>query len=226
MSFKLIEKPEENIYAELLKMPYYRNYAAASGKVHNISKHEDAVNIIFVNGGLKEWIPNKKLKKNTVEEMIITRQNIIDMPSYSFISQPCGTHGNPDFLVCFNSKIFGFECKSTTGCNYCPMYNSGGIKPNIIYIFSNEKCNETTLYLGSDIITEAQNDLIDELIHKQRQLETEYNERLKELDITGRGVSYYTRPMINQTGDSTKTNYFKHANREMCEKNVLKCLLS
>jgi hypothetical protein len=43
---------------------------------------------------------------------------------------------------------------------------------------------------------------------------------LAALDIHKRGIVYYTRPMINQSGGATCTNYFTHVEREQCEKNV------
>lgn len=220
------ERTEYKIFHMLKDMPYFRNYSAASGNVHNVSKHEDAVKDIFLHSGLIEFIPYQKLSKKKVEEALNTNVNTIDIMPYCFVSQPCGSHGNPDFIVRFDDKIFGFECKSTTGSTYCPMYNSGGIKPNYIYIFSNERINQTTMYKGSDIITNRQTELIKELIQKQKQIEEEYNKLLNENDVNNRGVSYYTRPMIIQSGDARKTNYFTHATRETCEKNVLDYLLS
>ena len=122
-----------------------------------------------------------------------------------------------------NDRIYAFECKSTTRNIFKPVYNSGGIKPPYIYIFTNERYN-TTLYLGHDIITPEQQIVIDELITQQRELQDEYNQRLRELDTNNRGVSYYTRPMINISSPARVTNYFTHNDRERCEKNVLKFL--
>ena len=133
-------------------------------------------------------------------------------------------HDSPD-LVNINGRIYGFECKSTTGRNYKPLYNSGGIKANIIYVFTNESVNATTLYLGRDIITKEQSSLITELIQKQRKIEEEYNIKLSEIDTNNRGISYYTRAMIGQQGNSSKTNYFSHDNKKICEENVLKFLM-
>ena len=42
----------KEILEDILTMPYYKNYAAASGAVHNIAKHEDAVEDKFVKHGL------------------------------------------------------------------------------------------------------------------------------------------------------------------------------
>ena len=41
--------------SDLKQMPYYKNYAAASGKVHNISNHEDAVKDVIIQNGFSEF---------------------------------------------------------------------------------------------------------------------------------------------------------------------------
>lgn len=214
----------------ILSMPYFKNYASASGAVHNIASHETAVEILFNAFNLKEWKPFIKPSHETVWNWINTsyqnttleNPNIIvnDMPFYSYLSQPCGTHDSPDFIIKLNdSIIFGIECKSSEN-GYTPMYNSGGIKQPLIYIFCSKKTNSTTVYCGKDIMTVKQQQLLDELIEKQRIVEKEYNEKLKECDVNHRGVCYYTRPMIQQNGGASYTNYFTHRDREKCEQNV------
>ena len=218
----------EILFNDLLTMPYFRNYAATSGNVHNISNHESAVESVFRKNNITQILSkdtrittsiNKESVKNAIKDKICI------IPDNTYISQPCGTHDSPDFLVNINGRIYGFECKSTTGRNYKPLYNSGGIKSSIIYIFTNESVNATTLYLGRDIITKEQSSLITELIQKQRKIEQEYNVKLSEIDTNNRGISYYTRAMIGQQGNSSKTNYFSHDNKKICEENVLKFLM-
>jgi hypothetical protein len=65
-----------------------------------------------------------------------------------------------------------------------------------------------------------QQKLIDELIQRQKELEIEYNKKIKAVDVNKRGVSYYTRPMIGQSGRADLTDYFIHADRERCELRV------
>ena len=210
----------QNLVKELLEMPYYRNYAAASGAVHNISKHEDAVKDILLKNNLKEWLPSKKLNKETIKSWINTPSLASLMPSPSFIVQPCGTHNNPDFLLKLkDGVVLAVECKSAD--KEAPQYNSGGLKQNYIYVFSSEKKNATTLYLGRDIVTVQQQKLLDELIEKQREIQEEYNKKIQEFDLHHRGINYYTRPMIIQSGGSEYTDYFSHPERNKCEENVL-----
>jgi hypothetical protein len=76
------------------------------------------------------------------------------------------------------------------------------------------------MFCGKDVCSIEQQRLINELIEKQRILEGEYNEKLKKIDIHQRGISYYTRPMIQQSGGNKYTNYFTHPERGQCEENV------
>lgn len=217
----------KQIFDLIIQMPYYKNYAAVSGIPHNINNQEQAIADIFIKYGLTEYTEFSSNKK-TIKEIIENPKNIIGkkIPSLSFIFQPCGKNDSPDFLVkLHDGVILGIECKTTTKSIMKPMYNSGGIKQKYIYIFSNEKINKTTMYMGRDIITLEQQQLLDELIEKQRELEREYNGKLREADILNRGVSYYTRPMIEQSGLAHKTNYFTHCNREQTEKNVYNYIL-
>ena len=189
----------------LRSMPYYKNYAAASGAVHNISCHEDAVKDIFIKHGLVEC--PKPLKDA--------------IPPNNFVTQPYGPQRNPDFLVRFGCEtIYKFECKSTDKNSTKPVYNSGGIKQDTIYVYSAARYNKTVIYVGGDVCSMEQQILIDELIQRQKELEIEYNEKLKAADVNKRGVSYYTRPMICQSGVAELTDYFTHPHRARCELRV------
>jgi hypothetical protein len=207
------------VLQECLKMPYYKNYAAESGAVHNITKHEEAITDVLIRNGFSEIEKTKDCIK-TNKNIWIKDPSGCPIPVNSFISQPFGTHENPDFLVRVSEDILvPIEAKSCEDLK--PMYNSGGIKPNYVYIFTSKKTNGTTIYRGCDIISFEQSKIIEELIKEQKKLEAIANIRLKELDIHHRGISYYTRPMIGQSGDKTYTNYFTHVFREKCEQNVL-----
>lgn len=219
-----------SLFEDLLAMPYYKNCAAASGAVHNIASHEQAVEILLQRHSFSKWTPGTtKPNSETIWKWLnITYENMgketpglnnNTMPDYSYLSQPCGTHDSPDFIIKTTGNIvIGIECKSADG--YSPMYNSGGIKQNLIYLFCSNKSNATTMFCGKDVCTVDQQRLINELIEKQRILEGEYNGKLKQIDIHQRGISYYTRPMIQQSGGNKYTNYFTHPEREQCEENV------
>lgn len=219
----------KNIFTSILNMPYYKTYAATSGAFHNIANHEDAIANVLNANQLTIWLPKTKIACNDIWNWINTSISNINnediqsissiMPNNTYMRQPCGPNSSPDFIIKFaDNIIIPLECKSADG--YYPVYNSGGIKKNIIYAFCSKKTNSTTLYCGKDIITIAQQELIDELIIKQRELEEKYNELLKANDINKRGISYYTRPMIVQKGGSELTNYFTHSQKNICEQKV------
>jgi len=205
-------KTVQNINNKLNQMPYYRNHECISGFVHNIASHEDAVKDILISENLTQFYT--KHSKKVIYEWIndYTLSNNI-MPVNTFISQPCGPQESPDFIVKFvDGTVLAIECKSSSST--IPLYNSGGIKHNYFYIFSSQKTNETVTYMGSDIINEIQQKLIDDHIKEARERDEILNKKLKEYDTNSRGVCYYTRPMIGQSGGNKYTNYFTHTNKE------------
>lgn len=222
-----------SIVEQLANMRYFKNEAAHSGAVHGIANHEDAIEQIFTYNGYvpsTQWnhvnksimASNRKKLKNWVNDGMCDGEdelrNII-LPG-TYISQPFGTHDNPDFVIRDSiGRLFAFEAKSSK--MHSPMYNSGGLKQKFIYIFSNEKNDSTVIYLGRDIVTQEQQKLIDQHIIRAREQDNELNLRLKELDSNNRGISYYTRPMIEQKGGAAQTDYFSHANKIEAIKNVL-----
>jgi len=214
-----------NIYEavkSMLKMPYYKNKAATSGAVHNDSGHEDAIATVLRDvGGFKKWTPSYKLTQKQVQLWKETPTLATTFPIGSFIEQPLGKHSNPDFIIKPNSnKLLFLECKSSaTSCS--PMYNSGSVHPNYLYVFCSKKKNETTIYMGKNIITLEQERLINEHIEEARKRDEILNQKLRLLDTNHRGITYYTRPMIIQSGGSKYTNYFTHKDRHNVEKIAL-----
>ena len=202
-------------------MPYYKNYAAASGNVHNISEHEDAVNDVLKKNGFFEFVPkSEKNKKKRTRSWIEHPELSLEMPVNTFISQPCGTHESPDFIFKISpSVIIAVECKSSTQSS--PLYNSGGVTSHYLYVLSSQKYNQSTIYMGSDIINQEQQLIIDKHIKNIRELELAVNQQLREHDTNHRGISFYTRPMINQSGGKTYCDYFTHENRKTAEENVM-----
>lgn len=213
-----------DLFKDILEMPYYKNSPAndsdSSGKL--INRHEDAIEKKFIEHGYKKWDPPKKLKKKDKNESSF----LSDMPAGDFITQPFGKNENPDFYIkSIDGKLVPVEAKSSSQNSTAPLYNSGGIKQNYLYVYTSEKTNKTTIYLGNDIITLEQEKLINEHINLLRKLDEELNKNLNTLDVNHRGISFYTRPMIGQRGDKTYTNYFNHEFRENIEKKALHYLM-
>lgn len=214
-----------NFFKSVLKMPYYKNYAAASGAVHNINKHEKAVeDQLNANGFVSANLPARKGSSSPIsasdrDKAMIESGFLLGIPNNSYVSQPCGANNSPDFIVNSNNKLYFIECKSAEGCK--PVYNSGLPKKGYIYIFCSEKANETTVYMGEDIVSDAQRALIQQYKEKQASLTRQLNEGLRELDSLQRGIDFYLRPMYNQSGGKERANYFTHQNRNSSEEKVL-----
>lgn len=215
-------KPIQQLFMDFLKMPYFKNYAAASGMVHNFAKHEEAIVSVMEKHGYAKYNPQKKLHK---KDFVNKNTNFLsDMPSKSFIEQPFGTHSSPDFFIkTETNNIIPLEAKSSETSSH-PTYNSGGVKQGYYYIFCSKKTNSTTVYRGEDIITEEQQNLINEYIKEEKNRAAILNNKLKTIDIHSRGVSFYPRPMICQSGGAAFTNYFTHQNKTRDENRAIESL--
>jgi len=207
------------ILEAVLKMPYYKNYAAASGAVHNISEHEDAVEDILINRGLVEVINHKSEGFLKVRDLWLKDPSKCYMENNTFISQPCGTQNSPDFIVKVNDRVYFLECKSSKKLH--PTFNSGMPRKEYIYIFSSAKPNSTTLFRGEDIVSDEQRKAIEAYEPKIKKVINELNSELKSHDTNQRGLDLYHRPMWGQKGPAEKTDYFTHSERERCEQGVL-----
>jgi hypothetical protein len=201
-----------------LEMEYYKNYAAASGAVHNISCHEDAVEDLLLLHGLSDQCRDRRIAVKQREEWL-KDPGSCDLPDNTYIAQPCGTHNSPDFIVKLNGRAYFIECKSSKQAY--PTYNSGLPKDSYIYIFCSKKYNATTIYFGRDIVSEEQRVIIDKHLPHLDALVDKLNDALCAVDANYRGLSLYPRAMWNQKGGRRYTDYFNHPKRHECEQGVL-----
>jgi|TARA_R110002126_G_scaffold57832_1_gene153075 hypothetical protein len=214
----------QKIHKQLLALPYFRNYQAVSGSVHNLSSHEDAVEDVLLNNSLvqsnfKELASSLGFSSViTCRDVLLHGEHVDSIPNNVYFSQPTGTHNSPDFIFKVNNKVFFVECKS--GNKNAPMYNGGLPKIGYIYLFCSKKSNETTMYLGDDIVNTKQRKIIDEFEKESEKLVVELNKKLRSLDTQNRGLSYYQRHMWSQSGGAKYTDYFKHENKTLCEEKV------
>ena len=205
---------------DFIKMPYYKNASAISGAVHNTACHEDAISLILKKHKFNITKIPDKIKRDEILKWNENPELASCLPNGSFVEQPCGTHNSPDFIVKVSDNLIIFiEAKSSKSS--FPLYNSGGVKANYLYVFCSEKTNKTTIYKGSSIINNEQQRLIDEYIENCRKADKELNAKLRELDNNHRGICYYTRPMINQAGGKSYTDYFEHKYKKKCELEAL-----
>ena len=212
--------PISTIFEAFLAMPYYKNHAAASGAVHNHAKHEEALAEVMTGHGYTKYVSARKLKKNEQGQ----EGFLAEMPAGSFIEQPFGTHSSPDFFIkAPDGKIIPMEAKSSETALH-PTYNSGGVKRGYYYVFCTKKTNSTTIYRGDDIISQEQDRMIAEYIAECRARDAAFNQRLREMDENNRGITWYTRPMIIQSGGKKFTNYFTHENKQRDEDRAIASL--
>jgi len=204
------------------KSIYYIKNNSDNGIVNNNNYHEKMVKNAFINLGFVKSDKKINITRKELDKKINKPDEIL-LKSGEFIEQPFGSQNNPDFLIKLNKKsVIAIECKSSKDGK--PQYNSGGITPYFIYIFSSKNMNDTTFYMGSSIqSTEVYNE-IKKIKLELKKIVILYNQKLKELDKKNRGIIYYSRTMICQKGDRSITNYFEHEDRELCENKVIEFL--
>jgi hypothetical protein len=216
---------------EILNMPYYKNGHAKSGTV--VHGHEDAVANILPNFGFTQVYKEnyKKVSKKLLSNWAKTgddtslQKNAVEMPLGSYILQPAGTQGFPDILVKdFNGRFVAIECKSVNkGGN--PMWNDSLPRPHAIYVLNSGKYNGTTLFLGKDVISQEELDLMQEQIKEMEKVVEKFNLLGAKIDKFNRGWCQKSRRQHFQFGGKEKVNYFTHVDRAKCEHNVLQYAL-
>ena len=145
-------------------------------------------------------------------------EDLLIKHGFRYIAQPNGTHNSPDFRVFLEEgKTVDIECKSSK--QTYPTYNGGLPKEGVVYIFSSNRYNQTTIFFADDVVSTKKrqqfNNLTEELnaVLKLHQMDEEWQE-------DSRGFDFYIRNMYVQNG-AGKKDYFKHFERQQCESNVL-----
>jgi hypothetical protein len=206
----------KKIIEQILKMPYYQNYAARSGKVHNVANHEGAVEDILIQHSIAKV--ERKVKKSERDAWLAGKPD--DIRDGTYISQPCGTHNSPDFIVKTSGRLYFIECKSVTK-EGTPVYNSGLPKKDYIYVFSSKKYDETTVYLGRDVARDTVAMILEQANKDIKARCNEVTEQLRQVGENTHGLGIYARPMYQHYGSNKKKDYFKNSRREELEQNVL-----
>lgn len=223
-----MSKQLHRAFNEILEMPYFENERARSGKT--INGHEDAIAVRFTDHGF-EHLANDEyptLGKTLVHAWAKTnhdpdflREEFGSMPLGSFIEQPAGTQSFPDFLLRdFNDSFLAIEAKSGRD-GRCPMWNDNMPKHGAIYILSSGKLDETTVFLGEDVISHAVYDIKAQQEEEINSIVRKYNKLMESADSHNRGWVAKSRRQHFQAGGMDRTNYFTHKDRSKCEQNVL-----
>lgn len=222
-----MSKQLHSAMTQILAMPYFKNEQAKSGGAH--FGHEEAVAIRIKAAGFTEIQKSTypKLTKGLLKKWARSgddtelRKVTKGMAVGSYILQPAGSQGFPDILVLdFNDRFVAVECKSGQN-GLCPMWNDSLPNPDTIYVLSSGKVNQTTLFLGKDVITDAEIQTQIAFWKEQKLLEAKYRAIIKPLDTFNRGWDIKGRPQNFQGGGADKTNYFTHKSRKQCEANAL-----
>jgi hypothetical protein len=208
--------------SEILKMPYYKNEQARSGGA--TYGHEEAVGIRIRAAGFTEvdkalfpGITKSMLKKFAQDgDDTKLRQVTQGLAPGSYILQPAGSQGFPDVLVLdFNNRFVCVECKSGKGV--CPMWNDSLPHPNTIYVFATKSRDETTVFMGRDVISIEELECRDQFVAELKQLIIKYKTIMPAFDFFKRGWLLKARQQFFQEGGGAKTNYFTHPQRKSCE---------
>lgn len=225
------QKLEEAIKS-ILSMGYYKNQAARSGIT--IHGHEDSIADRLIEAGFTKETNHPTSAKLIEAISSDNRQGEIlkifsKMTPGSFLQQPCGGNNFPDFLIRDIDGTYKIlEAKSAKENSIA--WNDNYPKKDCIYVFSSEKENKTTVFLGQDVITEEQQEMFNRLTNDIDKLVKEANIEMSKIDKYNRGWYFYSRPKYQQCQGQKdiekdnriqKTNYFAHNTREQCEKNVL-----
>ena len=241
----------QQVFSKILKMPYYKNESQRSGKTihgHEDALSLKLTDDGFVKLNNKDY---PKLKKHMIkgwedsgfdfnyladksDTKYKTKYNITfgDMPAGSYLTQPAGPQSFPDFLIKdFDGRFIAVEAKSgkknekqvqkSDNSTMAPMWNDNLPKTGAVYIYSNEKNNQTTVFLGRDVISDTVIKLQESLMEELNKSVERFRSLVREQDIHNRGWDIKYRPQNFQGYGLDKCDYFKHKDRKKCENNVL-----
>jgi len=212
---------------KILAMPYFKNEQARSGGANY--GHEAAVEVFIKEAGFNPVYKTKtkfnKITKKILKNWITTgndtelRDIAKDMVEGEYIAQPGGSQGSPDFLILdHGNRFIGIECKSGKD-GLCPMWNDSVPGHNVIYVLSSGKMDRTTIFLGPDVISDVEKQLMK--LQEEEIAEVVKKWNLESLAIGTRGFVQKSRKQHFQQGGEIKTNYFTHTDRIKCETNAL-----
>lgn len=212
--------------SNILKMPYWQNQNARSGKTK--FGHEEAVADEFRKLFTEDFrinYPgiNKSLLKKWAETCDDSQLASVaaNMPVGSFILQPGGSQGFPDILVRdFNGRFVAIECKSGKN-GVTPMWNDNLPMDETIYILSSGKAQATTVFMGKDVITQDERNLMKKQAEEIATIVKKYKGLMSSVTNNGYGFIQKSRKQHFQEGGAAKTNYFTHVKRQTCEFNTL-----
>jgi hypothetical protein len=214
---------------QMLKMGYYANQNARSGgadyghehavaqvlKTTGFTEVDRALFPKMTKGLLKKWSNGDATATAKLTQMTAT------LPPGRIIVQPAGSQGFPDILVKdFGSRLIALECKSGKN-GLCPMWNDNVPRQNALYVLSSGLADATTVFLGSDVITQGTYDLMTQQEAEIAAIVQKYGALMSQADTYKRGWVQKSRKQHFQGGGADLTNYFTHSDRQRCEQSAL-----
>ena len=173
-------------------------------KSNTSKKHEKWFEKLLIkNGFSKKTLEQVQMSKLDVRNRVDKNESTL-----FFIPEPLGSQNTPDFLVSDEEgNLFYIELKSSKEEKIT--WNGGFPKDNFIYLFSTEKHNSQTIFMGSDCWDTEDRDSLLEHAEILKRLTDTFNKTLKGKQ------TYYTRNMFN---DNEK--YYSRDGRKEYEKKV------
>ena len=196
----------KEFFEDILKLPYRPNSQSDP-------QHENQVADTLRKHGFV-IISKKEFKQKYSSDYSL-------LPDMTAVHQPNGSQQPPDFVFKINGKIYSLECKSGSESRTSPMYNSTNPCVDTFYVFGCKKYNETTVFIGGDVMPERIRKCIERAWSVMEAIVDETNDELSEMEENTRGWQLYPRRMVTQQGLKSKVDYFTHAERSWCESKVL-----
>ena len=204
------------VFDDVLQMPYYKGG-------YTLNAHEQAFADLLIEHAFVEFVIPSSWKCRVMLESWINGGNHYLVPDQSYISQPGGSNGPPDFIVKGDERMFFVELKSNEGCK--PTYNDTLPKPDFIYVFCS--CHKdasdqpTTTFLGRDVVDDSSREMLMAAQQDMKGVAAEATERIQAIPTNSRGWYPFPRMKFEQKGGWERANYFRHVDRARCEQNVL-----
>lgn len=204
------------VFDDVLQMPYHKG-----GYTQNA--HELAFEDLLIEHAFVEFFAPTSWKSRVMLTSWVSGGNHDLVPDQSYISQPGGSNGPPDFVVKGDGRMFFVELKSSQSCK--PTYNDTLPKPNFIYVFcschNDATDQQTTMFLGSDVVDDESRERLLEAQQEMKLVAAIATEKIQEIPTNDRGWYPFPRMKFEQKGGWERANYFKHSDRARCEQNVL-----
>jgi len=120
--------------------------------------------------------------------------------SWTFVAQPFWTQNYPDFILFYEDYIYILEIKFSKSKNPKPMWNGWFPLNNWIYIFWSSLNKDITFFLGSDVLSNKERQIMINFFDYLKELETKVNIELAKYNIN----KHDFKPMLEKLFNKRK----------------------